>query len=67
MRPFLVGSAATTGLILALALPLQRTGLSAEPTLEPFKGVTTNGRVQPGLFQHATTGIAPASKKILTG
>ena len=58
MRPFLVGSAATTGLILALALPLQRTGLSAEPTLEPFKGVTTNGRVQPGLFQHTTTGIA---------
>lgn len=55
MRSNLVGGAAATGLILALAQPAV---FSAEPTLEPFKGVTTNGIVQQGLFPRATTGIA---------
>jgi len=58
-----VGSAALLGLILTSAtsgLRAQPVGQSGQQPLPPFVGVTSDGRVQPGLFPLRQTGISAA-------
>lgn len=68
MKARLVAAIAATLLITAIAAatsdvfraPLRQRDVSAEAWSEPFRGVTTDGQVMPGLFAQAQTGVSTA-------